>query len=635
MCGIFGSYRDQQAADCDMRFQGALHALHHRGPDDQGLEFHSIAGGQLALGHTRLSIIDLSAGGHQPMHSLDGRHAIVFNGEIYNYRELRQELKRLGHAFHTDSDTEVLLTAWSHWGLEALPKLRGMFAFAVWDRSDQTLTLVRDAFGIKPLFYRQDPDGFAFASEIPALLALLPQKPALNLQRAYSYLVFGDYDSGEDTFYAGIYHLPPGHWLRLDLKEGRIGTPQRWWWPSIEERTDLSFEDAAAHLRELFLDNMRLHLRSDVPLGAALSGGVDSSAIVCAMRHIEPEMPIHTFTFIAPGTSVDEEKWADIINQTVKAIPHKVDPGPNDLARDFDDLIKEQGEPFGSTSLYAGHCVYKEARNNGIVVTLDGQGGDELFAGYHGYPNSRIKSLIDSRQFLTLTKFLIAWGNWPGRVYKNAIVALAANLIPDKMLNHLKRLRTSRMKDWLNAEYFLSKGISLYSLENNEFNAGGSIDGRALAYSLRRAQTETGLQSLLRHVDRNAMHWSIENRVPFLTTDLAEFALSLPESYLVSNMGETKSVFRAAMKGIVPNAILDRKDKIGFAPPEKKWIYSNKKQLLAWVEFSSQIPFFESNKVRSFINAQLGDESVLTGHTWRIINFCRWCDINNPTMPDC
>ncbi len=226
MCGIAGGWWKNTEKSASILRQ-SLQRINHRGPDDSGHQLYPVgnAGGVVALGHARLSIIDLSAAGHQPMHSPDGRWAIVFNGEIYNYRELRTELQALGHRFTSDSDTEVLLAAWAQWGSTCLPRLAGMFAFVVLDKTTATLTCVRDAFGIKPFFYSTGHEGgcgFAFASELPALLPLLPGKPRLNWQRAYDYLVHGDYDSTPDTFYAGVHHLPPGHWLRV----------QRRHWPS-------------------------------------------------------------------------------------------------------------------------------------------------------------------------------------------------------------------------------------------------------------------------------------------------------------------------------------------------------------------------------------------------------------------
>jgi asparagine synthase (glutamine-hydrolysing) len=227
MCGIAGGWwaNPDQAVK---RLPLALQKIKHRGPDDDGYQLYPMGGTAVALGHTRLSIIELSAAGHQPMHSRDGRWAIVFNGEIYNYRELRTELQAKGHSFSSDSDTEVLLAAWSQWGAACLPRLVGMFAFAVLDKTNASLTCVRDAFGIKPFFYSAADGQFAFASELPALLELLPSKPNLNWQRSYDYLVHGDYDSTPDTFYEGVHHLPPGHWFQLDAASGQLTPPQRW-----------------------------------------------------------------------------------------------------------------------------------------------------------------------------------------------------------------------------------------------------------------------------------------------------------------------------------------------------------------------------------------------------------------------
>lgn len=627
MCGLLGAFTQHPTPGLDKRLQAALHALHHRGPDDHGLVTFSVAGGHLALGHTRLSIIDLSPGGHQPMCSPDGRYTIVFNGEIYNYRELRQELKGLGHTIHTDSDTEVLVAAWAQWGVGGLRRLTGMFACAVYDRHDHTLTLIRDAFGIKPLFYHHDAQGFRFASEIPALLRLLPRKPDLNAQRAYDYLVFGSYDDGADTFYEGIYHLPPGHWLKFDLTASRIEVPQRWWWPSIVERTDLSFEDAAAQLRELFLDNIRLHLRSDVPLGAALSGGVDSSAVVCAMRHLEPEMPIHTFTFVAPGSAVDEERWADVVNQHVGAIAHKTVVDPQELGHDLDDMIQAQGEPFGGTSIYAQYRVFRLARDKGITVTLDGQGADELLAGYSGYPQGYLRSLLERGGYLDVPPFLWHWSAWPGRGVKQSLLTLGAVLTPPQARKLAHRvLGRDPAPAWLGRDWLYDNQVTIAVPEPLPCSQEGH--GRRLVEQLRAALTGNGLVQLLRHGDRNSMRWSIESRVPFLTTTMAEFLLTMPESYLLSPRGETKRLFRAAMRGIVPDEILDRRDKIGFQTPEQDWLRGQGPRIQEWLSKSDDLPFLDGKRCKREVTQMIAGQSPFTSQTWRLINFCRWVQNN-------
>ncbi|MGE4550811.1 MAG: asparagine synthase (glutamine-hydrolyzing), partial [Opitutales bacterium] len=419
MCGIFGMFCQEQAMDFEPLLDKVLAALKHRGPDDQGMEQIHSSEGSLGLGHTRLSIIDLSAGGRQPMRSSDERFTLVFNGEIYNYRELRDELRAQGQEFRTESDSEVLLVCWSFWGKSCLKRLRGMFAFAIHDKRDDTVTCARDAFGIKPFYYHCGPKGFSFASELPALLILLQEQPALNLQLVHDYLVYGAYDDREATFHEGVRHLAPGHMLTFHLSKPSTAEIERWWFPGIEERTDLSLEEAAERLREKFLLNVRLHLRSDVPLGVALSGGLDSSALVCAMRHLEPDLPINTFSFVARDTPADEERWVDEINRQVGAMPHKIFVDPEELADDLDDMIRAQGEPFGSTSIYAQYRVFRLAKEHGTTVLLEGQGADELLGGYHGYSQARIRSLLERGEYGALLSFLKGWSEWPGRSFGN------------------------------------------------------------------------------------------------------------------------------------------------------------------------------------------------------------------------
>lgn len=595
--------------------------MSHRGPDDQGVQVNRAPHGAIALAHTRLSIIDLSPAGHQPMASTDGRYVVTYNGEIYNYRELRAELEREGRQFRTGTDTEVLLAAWAHWGPAALSRFVGMFAFAVFDRQENTLTCARDAFGIKPLFYAHEGPDFLFASELPALLALKREQPRLNWQRAYDYLAHGDYDSDEGSFVEGVRQLPPGHWLRLQLRNGSV-QQARWWAPCVEPVAALSFAEAADTLREKFLASLRLHLRSDVPLGAALSGGIDSSAIVCGMRHLEPDVPIHTFSFIAPGSAVSEERWVDLANAHARATAHKVTVAPADLAQDLDALITTQGEPFGSTSIYAQYRVFQLAREHGITVTLDGQGADELLAGYDGYPGQRVRSLLGEGRYAAVGTFLQNWASWPGRGLPRGLRACIAACAPSAWYDALRQAGGAPLQPtWLRPGLLAETGIRLRFPSHRPQAAPR---GRHVAAELAEALTRRGLPALLRHGDRNSMHFSVESRVPFLTTDLADFLLTLPEHYLIAANGETKSVLRAALRGIVPDEILDRRDKIGFATPERQWLRQIAPQAREWLREETGLPFLDQRKVLEEFDAMMAGKRPFSWQAWRWINFIRW-----------
>lgn len=621
MCGILGGVW-RGALPVESQFDKALEALRFRGPNDRGIEQFGCGPAHVVLGHTRLSIIDLSSAGHQPMASPDGRYSIIFNGEIYNYLELRAELRRLGHTFSSDSDTEVLLAAWRQWNIECLPRLAGMFAFVVFDKVALTLTCVRDGFGIKPFFYTQEDGAFLFASEISAIKSLKQQKLVVNWQRAYDYLVHGEYDSRAESFIEGLLQLEPGHLLEIDLTTGMLSGPRKWWMPAITERTDLDFNQAAALVRERFLDSIRLHLRSDVAIGAALSGGVDSSAVVCAIRHIEPDLPINTFSFIAEDSRVNEERWIDIVNRHVGATAHKVSIAPDELVRDIDDLIRAQGEPFGSMSIYAQYRVYQLAKENGVTVTLDGQGADEAHGGYLGFPGERIRSLLDSGQFGEAAAFLADWAKWPGRSVKAGLRAALAELTtgaPHELMRSLAGM--NKVPDWIRSDVARDMGVAG---RVGRYRSGPEARGRRVVAQMANMLTRHGLPALLRHGDRNSMRFSVESRVPFLTLDMVELMLSMPEHYLVSPKGETKHLFRAAMKGIVPDEVLFRKDKIGFEPPEKAWILSIASQARTWLSEDMQIPFIRREMLLAQFDDVIAGRRAFSWQVWRWINFYRW-----------
>lgn len=622
MCGIVGGWWLQPLSDVDKNMRSALGKLSKRGPDDQGFELYPISLGLVALGHTRLSIIDLTSAGHQPMTTRDGRYSIVYNGEIYNYKELREELTAIGVSFDSNSDTEVLLYAWSQWGRDCLARLQGMFAFVVYDHTKNLLTAVRDAFGIKPFFYDINDQRFVFASEQSALLSIRDEPVKANLQRSYDYLVHADYDSQEQSFIEGVKHLMPGCFLSVDLETGSCCSPEAWWQPSFKQNSNLSFDQAADAVRKMFLENIRLHLRSDVPIGVALSGGIDSSSVVCAVRYLEPNLPINTFSYIAQSKELSEEYWVDRVNSVTDSNAHKVSVTERDFIRDLDSMIQAQGEPFGSTSVYAQYRVFQLARENGIIVTLDGQGADELLAGYDGYPGQRLLSLLEKKRGGAALGFAKHWCQWPGRSYKQSWMYLGRILFPDWLYAWTRKVLGRNFKpSWLNIQLLQDAGVAF---KENRYALVNEAKGRRVIELLAQSLQNGGIPSLLRHADRNSMWFSVESRVPFLTIPFAELLLSLPEEYLISPQGETKHVFRAAMRGIVPDDILDRKDKIGFSTPEKEWVLRQSPILRKWLAEAEVIPFVNQKELLNAFDDMAEGKVKFTWQIWRWVNYVRW-----------
>ena len=580
---------------------------------------------QIGLGQTRLSVIDLTDGGRQPMISSDDRYVLVFNGEIYNYLELRRKLEARGCSFRTSSDTEVLLQAWASWGEECLGALVGMFAFVVLDRQDLSLTCVRDAFGIKPLYFHTTASSFAFASEIPALETLLNRRFGANQASLLSYLALGTYDLGAETFFNEVTRLEAGHILHLKLSE-RTLAPQarRWWNPSIAEQR-IPISTAAETVRQTFFESVRLHLRSDVPLGVALSGGVDSSSIACAIRYLEPQAPIKTFSFTAPGTSVNEEAWIDDVNDYIGAEPHKITISSAELSVDLDDMIRTQGEPFASSSIYAQYRVYRAAHEAGVTVMLDGQGADETFAGYSGYPEARFRSLLAHGDLVGLVRLMTAWSAYPGRSRMLALQHLGSALTPPSLKPWARQLVGKGLKSSL----FESQALDFLSeIRMRTFQTRvDRISGRALSEQLRFALAEGPMNVLLRHGDRNSMRWSIESRVPFLSVPMAELALQLPEAYLMSPNGETKGILRAALAGIVPKHVLHRRDKVGFETPERNWLRDLGTQPGEWLEGLAIQPGINIDAARAYVRDSINGQQPYSSQTWRLINAGRWAQL--------
>ncbi|MFM2062307.1 MAG: hypothetical protein RLZZ507_1977 [Cyanobacteriota bacterium] len=642
MCGIAGILKFDRSPIEPQLLKNLSNSLHLRGPDDFGFLAWSgtssvkishdpdkLQDCWLSLVHRRLSILDLSAAGSQPMVTPDGRYAIVFNGEIYNYLELKTELKSLGYTFNSHSDTEVLLTAYSHWGMQTLNRLVGMFAFAALDTHTRKLFLARDFFGIKPLYYAYFGNNFAFASEIKTLLEIPGISPQANPQRIYDYLRFGLTDFGGETLFADIYQLPAAHYLEVALDSPEEVKPVRYWQVNLSDRLEISFAKAAEQLRDLFLDNVRLHLRSDVPVGAALSGGIDSSSIVMAMRYLEPDLDLHTFTYIADDSRLNEEKWADIVGKAANCIMHKIQPNATDLVTDLNHLIHVQDQPFGSTSIYAQHRVFQLAQSAGIKVMLDGQGADELLGGYRPYLAARLASMIRQGKFVKASEFLQKASSFPDMNKLRLLIAGGGFLLPDYLKAPARLLVGKEFTPpWLNIAWFAERDVKFYSpIQHHQ----SDILRQQLHQSL-----ENSLLPLLRYEDRNSMAYSIESRVPFLTPALANFIFSLPEEFIIARDGTSKAIFRQAMRGIVPDFILDRKDKIGFATPEQNWLTT----LRPWVEnvlnseTATQIPALNLPQVKAEWQAVIDGKSTFDFRIWRWVNLIRWVERCHVTFED-
>ena len=549
-------------------------------------------GAILALGHRRLSIVDLSVLGHQPMSTADRRYWLVYNGEIYNYVELAEELTRLGYTFTSHSDSEVILAAYATWGADALHRLNGMFAFAIYDAIAGEVFLARDRFGIKPLYYWMSPGGvLAFASEIKQFTAAPGWHPRVNVARATAFLATGLTDDDDETLFAGVYHLLPGHCatLRLDGinadSSGRIRS--RRWYELTPAPFSGSFEDAAAEYRRLLADSVRLMLRADVPVGSCLSGGLDSSSIVCLinreLRRHGAEGLQKTFTARAEETAFDEWPWIEHVVRQTGVDARATIPTVELLEQEAAVFAWHQDEPTASTSFFAEWCVYRLVRQAGLKVMLDGQGADEALAGYHAFFAPYLASLARERRFGD------AWREMTAFKRRHGYGTVAA-------LKGILRSLLSRDPQF------------------------------ASVFALSRTQLlSSNLPMMLRCADRSAMAHSVESRVPFLDHRLVEFSLGLPDALKIGG-GVTKRVLRDAMSGILPDPIRDRVDKIGFETPESVWMTGAQRhwfraELGRAVEISER--FVPASSLIRF-DAMASGTRPFDRAPWRAISFGHW-----------
>jgi len=558
--------------------------LKHRGPDDVGFFFDH----KVALGNTRLSIIDIK-GGHQPIHNENSTIWITYNGEIYNFQQLRQKLHKLGHQFYTNSDTEVIVHAYEEWGENCVKEFNGMWAFAIWDSNKKQLFLSRDRLGIKPLYYFLNEKRFVFASEIKAILLDKAIQKIPNDRMIYEYLVYGMHDHTEQTFFSQIKRLLPAHNLLIDEKGVQV--KKYWDIPCINKEIESSNKNddvCAERFLGLFKDSIRLQLTSEVPIGTNLSGGLDSSAIVCTINQLlrlNTDLSVvigerqKTFTAYFEDKQIDEREYAEEVIAKTGAEGNFVSPSSEELWEEIEKFVYFQEEPCMSSSIYANWCVQKLASRK-VKVVLNGQGGDELLTGYVMYHLVFLKDLLRKKKVGSFFKELLSSFDILAPYIKHYLFSSSS-----RRLNEIRQL--------LNDE-FICEVNSIVEIPDTRYEN--------LPNLLYRQMTKSNLPALLRYEDKNSMTFSLEARVPFLDHRLIEYVFSLPITQRLKN-GWTKRVLRNAMKGILPEKIRRRRGKIAFATPQARWLKELGKEIrevFASSEFGNRKYFKQERILKNF-----------------------------------
>jgi len=563
MCGIAGIISQHSNEVSLPILKGMAKSLAHRGPDGEG--FFISPSGIAGLAHRRLAIIDLTDAAAQPMHYA-GRYSMVYNGELYNYTELRRELIKAGYKFSSQSDTEVILAAYEYYQEKCLQYFDGMFALAIWDEQTQTLFAARDRFGEKPFYFFKDKKSFLFGSEMKALwIAGVPK--TVDQKMLINYLCLGHVHNPENkmqTFFEKVYSLPRAHYLILDAKSNNF-TLHSYWNIDKQLQINISENRAIEKLDELLKTSVTRRLRSDVQTGTSLSGGLDSSAILSYIKdHPGAGKPIQTFSAVFPGFEKDESTFINLLSKQWNIKNHPISPTALQLANDFSRLCHYQEEPFPSSSIYAQYKVYETASQHHVPVLLDGQGADEIFAGYHKYIHWYLQEVINRNRF---SKFNRERKNFSQNniSYNWGLKNYIAAWLPSHVSIALEKKEFNKIihNPDLNKDF-------LHAINGREWEGIHKPVVTKLNDILYFNTMQNGLEELLRYADRNSMAHSVEVRLPFLFADLVKFVFSLP-SHLKINQGFTKYILRKTLEKRLPEEITWRTDKIGFEPPQKLW----------------------------------------------------------------
>lgn len=654
MCGIAGIYSLKGVVN-PAWIKTMADTLKHRGPDDEGYLSANTStgslcrltgpdsqvkgreietsdnGGNLLLGHRRLSILDISPVGHQPMSNRDGSVWIVYNGEIYNYIELREELKSLGYLFTTNTDTEVLLAAYEAWGMECLNRFNGMWAFVLYDQRRNLLFGARDRFGVKPLYYYNDQDFFVFASEMKALAKFPLARTGINPAAVFDYLVLGWEENKEDGFLKNIFEINPSFAFSYNLITAQFKKWQYYTlaytdeWAAFDEKR---LEEYAEKTRERLFNAIALRLRSDVPVGSCLSGGLDSSTIVCLINRIiekDGRTPVgerqKVFTASYDRDDIDESRWARLVVERTRTSWYQTFPKGEEFLDDLEGLVYTQDIPFGSTTIYAQYRVMKLASESGIKVLLDGQGGDELFTGYKSYYVAFYTEMLKKFYLGKIFREIKNLRNSPVSI--NYLVSSFAKLWGATVLPGFLRRTAIKIMGRENAYV----NTDFWNAHKDRLDMIKERIPTSLNHMLHGYITGLKLKTLLRYADRNSMRFSVETRTPFADDiDLIEYAFQIPSPYKIHN-GWSKYLLRQMTSGLLPEEIRLRKDKIGFATPEYRWLNETKDVLRNYIT-AGVGEFIDADKMTRDWDRLMKNQSR-NGITnlWRFINFAVWVKV--------
>lgn len=550
MCGISGIIHKHAGAVSPAAIHSITDLIAHRGPDDEGFFF----GEQFALGHRRLSILDLSADGHQPMHYLE-RYVITFNGEIYNYVELREQLSGEGYRFASKTDTEVILAAYDKWGQDCVERFNGMWAFCLYDKQQQLLFCSRDRFGVKPFYYADTPNQFIFGSEIKQILAARGGAAVANLHAVRDFLVEGYTDHTLGTFFEGVQTLAAGHNLVYSLKSHRFRQSRFYNLAAPAGLCAMDEASATARFMAEFRRSIAYRLRSDVKVGTSLSGGLDSSSIAslsAALYHQSTSSRFQAIHAKAGVGDTDESGYAQELASHCDIDLTVIEPSVAEFAGAIDEVAYLQEEPFASPSIFMQYFVFKKAKDIACKVMLDGQGADEILLGYERYYATYLRA--------------IPWFDVPGAIF---FIKRHCRLSARELLGYLLYFTVSPVRRWrLRRKFSFVKPMYVHRFIDSKAAAGNHGKIR----SLQKSEIETfQLPSLLRYQDRNSMRHSIEARLPFLDYRVVEAAFGMNQHFKIRERW-TKYVLRSAMRDILPADIVWNKIKLAFEAPTATWL---------------------------------------------------------------